>query len=63
MTTWQSALLDAREALTAAREHAPSPVERAGLERAITQIDRLLLVSTAYSPSPTYYLQDRHEHC
>ena len=59
-TTWLNFLLDARTVLECAREHAPSRAERAGLERAITQVDRLLLVATAYQPEEQrpYYEQD-----
>ena len=55
---WVDYLLDARSVLVCARKHAPSPAERAALERAITQIDRLLLVATAYQPEEPYYQQD-----
>ena len=56
--SWTNYLLDARTVLECAREAAPSHAELAGLERAIAQVDRLLLVATAYRPEESYYTQD-----
>ena len=55
---WTDYILDARTVLESAYAHAPSAAERAGLERAILQLDRLLLVAAAYRPDESYYQQD-----
>ena len=57
MKLWQSLLIDARAVLDRSRQLAPSPIERAAVERCILQVDKLLLVSTA-GPAD-YMVQDR----
>jgi len=57
MKLWQSLLMDARAVLDRSRHLAPSPIERAAVERCIHHIDKLLLVSTE-GPAD-YIVQDR----